>query len=185
MNWFRKLIFKRRVYLALTALMYPASIRTIRSELKPDIDRYVEEASRQRWTPEIVASIVATLFVKGLVKGTFSIRQKEIYMDQLRTIGPQGLVQELEWLSNLKNRSSQDDMEPFVFRIVFMGSLQASWLVRDKSIDIYTKSIFVTIVAQALADVDNLTINEKFDELLQSIGTVPHPEKQRCYTVLQ
>ncbi len=78
----------------------------------------------------------------------------------------------MEWLPKLKDGAGSD-MEPFVFRFTFMNAMQASWLLRDESIDIYTKSAFVTAVSWALTGVALDDIYLKVSELADKIGTAP------------
>ncbi len=105
-----------------------------------------------------------------VIRNDLTLLQRERYLDQLREIGPKGLIGELEWLPGLKCGAGAG-MEPFVFRFTFMNCLLASWLVRSKTVDMYTKSVFVTAMASALAGVDLEEIYLQVAELADRIGT--------------
>jgi hypothetical protein len=88
----------------------------------------------------------------------------------MRDLGPKSLIDELQWMSSLKGGNQAEGMGPFVFRFNWMNGMLASWLVRGSKIDMYTKSLFVIVGAQAVAGVDAETINAKFAERLGQIG---------------
>ncbi|SRR5258707_5869051 len=175
MLWYKKLVFKRKVKVRLAVLMYPATTTNTGVVFKREISACFEQASSRNWTPEMVAGIIVTAYVRNFIEDNFSADEKAAYVDQIRNTCPKDLVSELQWLQILDKAPDEDT---FVFRYTFISAMLASWLVRDQAIDLYTKSLFAVIPTQALLSVDSKKIDAKFEEMLVQIGTQHSTEAQ-------
>jgi hypothetical protein len=176
MLWYKKLVFKRKVKVLLAALMYPASTTNTGVVFKREIIACLEQASSRNWTPEMAAGIIATAYLRNFIGENFSADEKASYADQIKNTCPKDLVSELQWLQILENDKAPDMDDPFIFRYTFISAILASWLVKDQTIDIYTKSLFATIPTQALLSVDSKKIDAKFQEMLVQIGPQTQPK---------
>ncbi len=168
----RRYRFRRRVRLYIEVLLYPDKERKVRRTLQDDVERWMAEGRPRGWSPQTVAAVTMAGHLIHVVRDDLTLLQRERYLEQLREMGPKDFIAELQWLPAMKDGAGAG-MEPFVFRFTFMNCMLASWLVRDKSIDMYTKSVFVTAVASALAGVDLEEIYLKVAGLADQIGTAP------------
>lgn len=164
--------FRRRVRLYIEVMLLPDKERSVRWALRDDVERWTTEALKRGWTPQSVAAVTMAGHLIHVIRNDFTQAQRERYLDQLRIVGPRDLVAEIQWLSTLKDGAGAN-WEPFVFRFTYMNCMLASWLVRDKTIDLFTKSIFVTAVTSALAGADLDKIHLEVASLADRIGSTP------------
>lgn len=164
--------FRRRVRLYLGVLLVPDKERSVRRTMRDDVERWLTEGRTRGWTPQSVAAVTMAGHLIHVVRDDFTLAQRERYLDQLRTVGPKDLVAEIQWLPTIKDGAGAD-WDSFVFRFTFMNCMLASWLVWDKTIDLFTKSIFVTAVTWSLAGVDLEKIHLEVAGLADRIGTTP------------
>lgn len=168
----RRHLFRRRVCLYIAVLLCPDKERKVRRALRDDVERWMAEGRPRGWSPQTVAAVTMAGHLIHVVRNDLTLLQRERYLQQFRELEPKDLIAELQWLLGLKDGAGAN-MQPFVFRLTFMNCMLASWLVRDKTIDMYTKSVFVPAVASALAAVDLDEIYLKVAGLADQIGTAP------------
>ena len=136
------------------------------------MDRWVAEGRLRGWTPQTVAAVTMAGHLIHVVRDDFTQAQRDLYVDQLRSVGPRDLAAEVLWLPTIKTGAGAD-WEPFVFRYTYMNCMLASWLVRSQTIDLFTKAVFVTAVGWALTGVELNEIYTEVARLADRIGTAP------------
>ncbi|MCE4222146.1 hypothetical protein HCU64_00130 [Methylobacterium sp. C25] len=173
---FKRWRYRRQVRLYIAVLLYPDKERKVRHTLRDDVERWMNEGRPRGWSPQTVAVMTMAGSLIHVVRNDLTLLQRERYVEQLRDRAPQDVMAELDWLTRVKDGAGSD-MEPFVFRFTFMNAMQASWLLRDQTIDIFTKGAFVTAVSWALTGVGLEEIYVKVSELADRIGTDPKAQR--------
>ncbi|POR50872.1 hypothetical protein [Bosea psychrotolerans] len=171
---------RRRTVFHLSVLMYPVKQRQISKDLAGQLDRFVPAGLARGWNAPTTAAVIASAFMANMACQDLDLPRRERCLDQMRDHGPKDLVEELKWFVAVgQGEIVAADWDPFLYRFNFMNGLLAHWLIRENTIDIFTKSLFITLVTQAISGIDAQTMNERFDEICSQIGENASPSAVR------
>jgi hypothetical protein len=162
---------RRRTIFHLSVLMYPLKQSQISNLLAGQLDRFVPAGLAGGWNAPTTAAVIASAFMANMARQDLDLPRRERCLEQMRDQGPKDLVEELKWLIAFREGEVvAADWDPFLYRFNFINGMLAHWFIREKTIDFFTKSLFVTMVAQAVSGVDTQAMNERFAELCSRIG---------------
>jgi len=155
------------------AFMYPAQNGHLQSELSRELDYYVSMGAERGWSPQTTAAVVVSVFFANMVRHSVDLVRRERCLQQIKELDLATLEKEGEWHRNwiASPKEALDGLDTIVVRHCIINGMLARMLVVDKTIDIFTKSIFVTMSIQALQGVDADTLNHRLDDLVSKIGT--------------
>lgn len=150
-----------RVNVYFAVLLMPAGQLKTLFETRRYVRPLLKSPHCKRWSPATIAMVAAAMMMRDHISNQATAGDRARCLDRLHS-SPMDLGEELQWLPKVgRGEVSIKSMPPLDFRITWMSALGSRWLI-DKHIDLYAKSLFVDMVAYALAEMPN----EAFDTLL-------------------
>ena len=179
----RRLFFRRRVRAALTYLYLAGGQNSLEPVISSQINTYknlMAFAWAKGWTAEMAATVIAaSSLVDLIIEEVISPSAQAAYLDYLRADlkngNEDGLIREVQFIGEVANGGGDKNMHPFVFRMAWMNSVTANWLVRHSSIDIYAKGLFAQVIGMALQGSEFSKIKDRMVFLIDQVGTTSPP----------
>jgi len=122
--------------------------------------------------------VASAAFFAGIIREGLSDARRANIRHQIANDCPDGIVAELEWLSEEPRMQARPEWDGLTYSLVLASALQAAWLVHHNNIDHATKRFFSMVVADALTGTEPALARERAGEILDKIQR-PQPDTNR------
>lgn len=125
--------------------------------------RILKVAALERgWTPEMLASIAATICFRVVLGSTGFAQQRAALRDYMYgdaiEVDPYA---EYDWLLKAKAAEAPEHPQTLDYRFRYITGMMAGWMVKDRTIDIGTKALWTNVVAYAAAGQPNDFVDDE------------------------